>query len=515
MLCSYCNSLFENEPGTLLDHQPSLVSMKTAGEKGCEICASIYAQIMNHPVNTPKGSQQSEFTVVAKTHRMENGAKELIFYLMGHRLMEMKLVLYAVPPPMMPAMFHVRERDRGTALEQATGASVRWLNECLRDHDDCQKNLQPAQYPTRLLEIDESTVRLVLPDETKPNGSYAALSYCWGTKPEFLRLTPSNIGDLMKGIPQTELPIVFQEALNILRALSIQYVWIDSLCIIQSGPEGLADWEVESTRMDSVYSNAVLTLAINRSASPSESITKALDIYPQLPFQVDTSIPDKSGEVYNMIPSQFYHEGLYDLPLGGRAWALQERIVTPRVLSVGLAEFFWDCTALPYRSESLPYGLSRLGKYAAEAWKWNMRLPATEIPEYIDQSLLGDLWLRLVEDYTKRDLSFPAKDKLAAISAIASRFSHAMDDVYIAGHFLRMLPHSLMWKAVDEDPSARWIGKRGGADNAPSAMCRSRWQCPSCTIVELGIHAWVNRLLDYADARMFYHGDLVNSVTWK
>lgn len=42
------------------------------------------------------------------------------------------------------------------------------------------------------------------------------------------------------------------------RRLGVRYIWIDSLCICQDDKQ---DWERESARMDSIYSNLYLTIA--------------------------------------------------------------------------------------------------------------------------------------------------------------------------------------------------------------------------------------------------------------
>jgi hypothetical protein len=57
------------------------------------------------------------------------------------------------------------------------------------------------------------------------------------------------------------------------------------------------------------------------------------------------------------------------------------------------------------------------------------------IPQVSDNRTLQELWYRIVEDYTARQLTYPEVDKLVALSAIASRMGEAMDDVYLTGHF--------------------------------------------------------------------------------
>jgi hypothetical protein len=78
------------------------------------------------------------------------------------------------------------------------------------------------------------------------------------------------------------------------------------------------------------------------------------------------------------------------------------------------------------------------------------------IPQISDNRTLQELWYRIVEDYTTRELTYPEVDKLVALSAIASRMCQAMDDVYLVGHFVRMPPESLNWMSGGN----HWVGRR-------------------------------------------------------
>ena len=71
-----------------------------------------------------------------------------------------------------------------------------------------------------------------------------------------------------KNIPFEQLPQSFKDAVSITRGLGIQYLWIDSLCIIQ---DDVSDWETESSRMASVFSCSWLNLAITYAADSSVS----------------------------------------------------------------------------------------------------------------------------------------------------------------------------------------------------------------------------------------------------
>lgn len=54
-----------------------------------------------------------------------------------------------------------------------------------------------------------------------------------------------------------QLPKVIQDAVELVRRLGIQYLWIDALCIIQDNPRS---WKVNAYNMDLIYGNAVFPI---------------------------------------------------------------------------------------------------------------------------------------------------------------------------------------------------------------------------------------------------------------
>ncbi|EHK19955.1 uncharacterized protein TRIVIDRAFT_155817 [Trichoderma virens Gv29-8] len=51
-------------------------------------------------------------------------------------------------------------------------------------------------------------------------------------------------------IPWNKLPKSFREAMQITRRLGVEYIWINSLCIIQDDSR---DWEHEAAIMGKIY----------------------------------------------------------------------------------------------------------------------------------------------------------------------------------------------------------------------------------------------------------------------
>ncbi len=79
---------------------------------------------------------------------------------------------------------------------------------------------------------------------------------------------------------------VFEGAISVVRTLGIKYLWVDSLCIIQSGDDG-ADWATESTMMRQYYQNSLFTIAAASGTGDRGFLTMrppTLETIVQLPY---------------------------------------------------------------------------------------------------------------------------------------------------------------------------------------------------------------------------------------
>jgi hypothetical protein len=432
-----------------------------------------------------------------------------------------------------------------------------WLNQCVAEHPQCPSNLS-SPLPTRILSVSEGSIKLV-----EPNGEmkapYVALSHCWGSG-SIATTTLANFLSRKKDVTWRELSKTFQDAVKISRLLGIDYLWIDSLCIIQDSE---ADWERESARMASVYANAHLTIAASRSADGSGGCFSALAKAPYIwrtlngklvriyrsvraqdgrkqdwvsrhehwrpktlssliqhdhdndatrpagktkafwiscaflalknpnlwePFGIEHPIAPLSPEGsskgsfwMSLLPS---HDILNDdeegdarkgsshgLPLLNRAWFLQERILSTRVLHFGSAELYWEC---------------RNG-IQCECSKENARETEKAGVRTIYSSLLREdenrenhenhdrlrrkAWQMLIEQYSRLELT-REKDRLPALSGIAEGQTGA----YLAGLWLEHFPQSLYWTPGMKDyriirrpiayraPSFSWASLEGPID---------------------------------------------------
>jgi hypothetical protein len=167
-----------------------------------------------------------------------------------------------------------------------------WLRDCNTTHVGCSIS-EPPRLPTRVIDVGLSSPGgpnpyLLCSDRLE--GRYAALSHCWGissaSNPSFKTET-HNYDKMRAGMVLDSMPALFQDAVFTTWKLGIQYLWIDSICIIQDSKD---DWEAESARMGSIYSNAYVTIVA--SVPELQAVWRATNIFPahQLPQATRASL---------------------------------------------------------------------------------------------------------------------------------------------------------------------------------------------------------------------------------
>lgn len=306
----------------------------------------------------------------------------------------------------------------------------------------CNNNLSAqssTSYPTRLIDVSRPPLRLVLTENLKEEERlpYIALSHCWGGYRQFVTQSDS-IAERQHGFAMADLPCTFRDAVFLTRSLKIRYLWIDSLCIIQ---DDVQDWRIESSRMCDIYSNAYLTIAATVASDDSQGFLRqrrsriaCLELaYPNQETIRLFLKPDKANDEYFM--------DVCDGPLHSRAWTLQERLLSRRILGFASNQIYWECRGHKLQKESgnrsTPPGYLALLQ-----------------PFKGDEDLRG-LWHRLVEEYTERSLTDP-QDKLVALEGLVKRFAATSGDTFVAGLWKRHFLDDLMWRpypGVSHSPS--------------------------------------------------------------
>ncbi|KAI1877419.1 hypothetical protein JX265_003427 [Neoarthrinium moseri] len=328
-----------------------------------------------------------------------------------------------------------------------------WLAECCcsSTHKRCQP--VPTSFtPSRLLKVPSSTnvsdVEIV---ETKHLGylPWCSLSYCWGG-PQPLQTTTRNFVSGRRTIALSELPQTIADSVLVAFFLKVPYIWIDSLCIIQDDRE---DVRKELGQMPEIYKNAVFTLVAGTARSSSDGFLNPRDMSqtwskPTPPIALHCRGPaaehaDHKDAVLLHDQAKMDMERLVE-PIDLRAWTLQERLLSPRVLIYGSRTLSWICHSRSYRDSMMPtpeeLGIGELGAGARMLW---------DLPRRKDPRDVSFLWISIVRQYYQRQITQP-NDRLIALAGIAQEFSRLTGWDYAAGLWRQGIRHMAAWYLVGE-----------------------------------------------------------------
>lgn len=342
----------------------------------------------------------------------------------------------------------------GIQLEDLVNKVQFWINNCMANHPECQSQSREREafLPSRLLDVgppdgmqdpriwttsrqDDSKSREFklgsfrkktsqLESQHEENPSYVALSYCWG-KESFLTTTHSTLKQREDVIPMVALPQTIRDAVWFTRLLGLRYLWVDSLCILQGkGKEAEEDWARESANMNKIYGGALVTVCASSSSHANGGIIS------------------KKGREFSPVGSRPH---IVEEPLNRRAWALQERILSPRVVAFCTSQMVWECDHEHDFEDSKLYFTDQYGAGLPFSSKYAERL---------SKALLPEEWYAIVEDYTSRQLTF-ASDRLPALAGIARLYAERTGQHYFAGLWREDILNGLLWRHLCSSDSKK------------------------------------------------------------
>jgi hypothetical protein len=292
------------------------------------------------------------------------------------------------------------------------------------------------------------------------------LSHCWGTA-EVTKLLKSNLESMCQLVPLDSLPRTFQDAIAITKRFGVRYLWIDSLCIIQDSVE---DWRQESALMGEVYKNSFLNVAAAGAAdgtegcffrrNPASLQLSRVELVREL-FLPRRDVKGVTHPYYLLYHRPSWKDMLEEAKLNRRAWIVQERILSPRVLHFDRQQLFWECRELE-ACEAYPGGTPKIPYHPVLNLKIAIPMQGSDFfqegqatdavrPNRADPFL--NYWGSIVELYC-RGLLTMSGDKLVALSGIADEAQELLKDDYLAGLWRRTLLEELIWVADDEHPGS-------------------------------------------------------------
>ncbi|KAH8592823.1 heterokaryon incompatibility protein-domain-containing protein, partial [Bisporella sp. PMI_857] len=267
---------------------------------------------------------------------------------------------------------------------------------------------------------------------------YLTLSHCWGaTMP--LKLESSSLETHRKAIPLKYLSKTFQDAIYLVRGLGYQYIWIDSLCIIQDSEE---DWQRESEFMGSIYRNSICTLAATASTSGEGGLFRLRNILRNHRCQV---WGDSAHAIYidieNDTALENYREDVGNGPLNSRAWVLQERYLSPRVIHFTANAVYWDC----HEKHLCDYGHELEDKSSISFGFDDGYARPFQIDEQIWSEEFSDRWKFSVEKYSQMNLT-KESDRLVAFRGVVKYYEEFTGGECVSGLWKQFFLSHLLWR---------------------------------------------------------------------
>ena len=354
------------------------------------------------------------------------------------------------------------------------------VDRCSTNHPLCSRK-RSDKMPHRLLDVSTEDpskgIRIV---EFEANEStqhpYLTLSYCWRIGRGMPHTTTKSLKAHKENIAWTTLPKAFQEAVLLTKKLGIRYIWIDSICVIQ---DDASDKLRTALELDSIFGNALLTLAATSSADPTQGLFGSVaqpfkiqatnskgslsKIYVrEQPSHYSFKAPFNEGSHMNdwELPFNTSKEANARTPLLRRAWAYTERLLAPRVLHFTDSEMILECgTAFQcecgriddatYDSRTTDSVKQELTKILAESSSNGADKRIDSVTSQLEAASLTDsatasaapaaanaldLWSYIVTEFTARNLTYD-DDRLPAIVGVAKRLASVTLAGYIAGHW--------------------------------------------------------------------------------
>jgi hypothetical protein len=212
--------------------------------------------------------------------------------------------------------------------------------------------------------------------------------------------------------------------------------------------------------MDQVYSGAVLTISSAESPNSWSGIFAHSEQYRSVPLHLSSAPGLRLHDVHVcVLPSlgdaRDPYEDLEESKLNGRAWTLQERILSPALLHFTRHALIWECRTHTCTEDG----------HISSCNPFSKHLTGHGSSIHEDPYLA---WYVLLQDYTRRKLTYPS-DRLPALDGLAKHFSKETGmNGYLAGLWEGDLTRGLLWgkkvslkEIMDRAPSWSWVSQDG------------------------------------------------------
>jgi hypothetical protein len=482
VMCSFCRNYIDHNAQ---NHHPTVLALRSSAAHGCVMCnqflRSFTGCFSNHMGSQvePEKSTFTEYNIdyhhkhvslsipYVKGNRDAEPDKRCDKYagLSMNMTFEIDIVRTSYPYTIdfrLPKLntFALSELEEDSPMSN-TRASLKkckeWFSDCCSRHSRCS-HARTGFVPTRLIAVNEDILRLCLSEELEGKTiKWATLSHRWSSL-KFSTLTSSTLETYRRRISSEALPKTFRDAIDVCRYIGLDFLWIDSLCIIQ---DSKVDWKKESVLMTQVYGQCDLNIAAT--AAENASVGCFLDRPKHWIFLISkeedchaTYPSSKELPLYICLPGRWRNPARN--ALRNRAWIIQERYLSRRTLHFTETQVFWECD----QRTTFEFDYNGWLNYEQKWCSYEFHLER--------RPLTRSSWDEILHRYSAAHLTKPS-DRLVAIAGLAKSIQDVTHEDYIAGMWRGQLedPSHLLWEAFGDNirdpeltaPSWSWASLLG------------------------------------------------------
>lgn len=454
--CQICDDLRQH--ASIDSREICMDDMTSEVRAACQICATLHSTITHIGLlGVIPGWQHAILSILLRSKTIEVYSEDC------ERIAQ-DIRLYSTEPRCEGIVSPPQASLSDTRSELSIQRILAWIEICVTRHTNCPSAMT-GTLPDRVLDVgedDSSPVSLYL--SNNETAKYACLSHTWG-KSMLIRTTRQNLQQYSHQVPWNDLSKLLQDVIEVCRRLSIRYLWVDTLCIIQDSHE---DWEGQAAKMADIYEGAFLT--ISAPSSPSHDAGLHATSEPPYTFYNLPAASVGHGQSHDISivlgsRNPYDHRPLLDMlrsdgyiphwtsvgwsnlsvffPAFERAWIYQERLMSPRILHFSSHELIWECREEVACDCGATHDVAPNGDIEFRRLVGNLSRPI-----FGKDRELYELWHTIVEKYSQltKNLTYQS-DVFPALSGIAKRFAFLADDQYIAGLWRRDLIAGLMWES--------------------------------------------------------------------
>lgn len=254
------------------------------------------------------------------------------------------------------------------------------------------------------------------------------------------KLWSDEIGDQARCSPKT-----IRDAVEICRRLSVRYLWVDALRIIQDDSQ---DFAREVPKMGLIYARPIFSIAATDSTNSESGCFRGSNPLSRKRCRVVS--PNETILIFGSQSAEEcnHNENIEESPLTKRGWVVQERMMSPRTIHFTKDEIIWECRERMFCescSRITNNESTKLGRYCGKNILARTLRDGEGFETYQPSS---DLWSILVTDCSKTEIS-NIDDKLTALAGIAQVISECLHLKALYGIWLECFINGLFWQEVN------------------------------------------------------------------